>query len=85
MLCPLEDAAVNKPLLFFFLREQSNRLPSSRKFTARYYLLTSKATDETPAASPTSPIRSRASQTAATTKKGINSDNQRRFIRKVGN
>ena len=39
---------------------------SSRKFTARYYLLTSKATDETPSASPTSPIRSRASQTAAT-------------------
>jgi hypothetical protein len=39
---------------------------SSREFTARYYLLTSKATDETPSASPTLPIRSRASQTAAT-------------------
>jgi hypothetical protein len=38
---------------------------SPRKFTARYYLLTSKATDETPSASPTPPTRSRASQTAA--------------------
>jgi hypothetical protein len=54
LIAALEDAVIDKPLLFFFLRELIWYMAtSSRKFTARY-LLASEVTGDTASPAPVS-------------------------------